>query len=125
MATERQIRANRANAKRSTGPKTNRGRHLSSRNALRHGLCCRVRSASIDIDGLAEALVQSGADETQADAARQFVRANAELLRVRAVRAALLASLPSGGDNVLRELLALERYERVARGKRRLAANGL
>jgi hypothetical protein len=38
MATEKQIAANRANAKRSTGPKTAAGRARSSRNAYRHGL---------------------------------------------------------------------------------------
>jgi hypothetical protein len=38
MATERQLRANRENAKQSTGPKTAGGRARSSRNALSHGL---------------------------------------------------------------------------------------
>ena len=38
MATERQIAANRANALRSTGPKTAAGKSKSSRNAYRHGL---------------------------------------------------------------------------------------
>ena len=38
MATKRQIRANRRNARRSTGPKSAAGRAASSANALRHGL---------------------------------------------------------------------------------------
>ena len=38
MASEKQIAANRANAKRSTGPKTAAGKLRSSRNAFRHGL---------------------------------------------------------------------------------------
>jgi hypothetical protein len=37
MATERQIQANRANAKRSTGPVTEAGKQASSQNARRHG----------------------------------------------------------------------------------------
>jgi hypothetical protein len=37
MATERQIQANRANAKRSTGPVTEEGKQASSQNARRHG----------------------------------------------------------------------------------------
>ena len=37
MASEKQIAANRANAKKSTGPKTAAGQLKSSRNALRHG----------------------------------------------------------------------------------------
>lgn len=38
MATEKQIVANRQNAKFSTGPRTERGKFRSRRNALRHGL---------------------------------------------------------------------------------------
>jgi hypothetical protein len=38
MASEKQIAANRANAMRSTGPKTRAGKLASSRNAYRHGL---------------------------------------------------------------------------------------
>jgi hypothetical protein len=41
MATEKQILANRANALRSTGPKTPEGRSRSSLNALHHGLTAR------------------------------------------------------------------------------------
>jgi hypothetical protein len=42
MATEKQILANRANAKKSTGPRTAAGRAKSSRNALRHGAFART-----------------------------------------------------------------------------------
>ena len=38
MATEKQIAANRANAKHSTGPRTAAGKLKSSRNTYRHGL---------------------------------------------------------------------------------------
>ncbi len=38
MATLRQINANRANAQKSTGPKTANGKDQSSRNAIKHGL---------------------------------------------------------------------------------------
>lgn len=38
MATEKQIAANRRNAKMSTGPKTTSGKATSSRNALKHGV---------------------------------------------------------------------------------------
>jgi hypothetical protein len=38
MASERQIRANRRNALKSTGPRTAAGKAASARNALRHGL---------------------------------------------------------------------------------------
>ena len=47
MTSFRQIAANRLNALRSTGPKTQEGKHQSRRNALRHGL-----TAETVIDGL-------------------------------------------------------------------------
>jgi len=126
MATERQISANRANAKRSTGPRTYRGRQASSRNAVQHGLSCSLPLEpflSVDIDGLVQALVRPGADESESEAAHHIVRAHVELQRVRTIRAELLAALgPCGGAAILHQLLALERYERVARGKRRRAA---
>ena len=38
MASEKQLIANRANAKRSSGPKTSTGKALSRMNACKHGL---------------------------------------------------------------------------------------
>ncbi len=41
MATEAQVEANRANAQKSTGPRTPEGRETASQNALKHGLFAR------------------------------------------------------------------------------------
>ena len=38
MRTDKQLDANRQNAKNSTGPRTEHGKHRSRRNAFRHGL---------------------------------------------------------------------------------------
>jgi len=43
--SERKLQANRANAKRSTGPKTEAGKAASRRNALKHG----IASCSVDL----------------------------------------------------------------------------
>jgi hypothetical protein len=130
MATERQIAANRANAKRSTGPKTSSGRYVSSRNAVRHGLSSAKQpqpSVPIDIDDLAEALARPGAEDAELVNARQIARAHLDLQRVRAVRVGLLASFDAQIWNTedLRRLLALDRYERIACGSRRLAVKRL
>jgi len=41
MATAAQVRANRANAQKSTGPRTSAGKETASQNALKHGLLAR------------------------------------------------------------------------------------
>jgi len=41
MTTEARIHANRLNAQRSTGPKTQKGKAVVSQNALKHGLSAR------------------------------------------------------------------------------------
>ena len=39
LISERKLKANRENAKKSTGPRTARGKAFSRRNAVKHGLC--------------------------------------------------------------------------------------
>ena len=51
MASEKQLRANRANAKRSTGPKTLR-KTLSCKNACKHGLPQSIVIGDEDPNGL-------------------------------------------------------------------------
>jgi hypothetical protein len=41
MTSVKQLAANRANAKRSTGPKTKNGKARSKRNAVKHGLAAK------------------------------------------------------------------------------------
>ena len=41
MSTQDQIIANRRNAQKSTGPRTNKGKAIVSRNAVKHGLWAR------------------------------------------------------------------------------------
>src|SRR6516225_11504299 len=88
MASEKQLRANRENAKRSTGPKTAAGRLTSSRNALRHGLSRPLEAdpaALIRVRQMTGLLVPEGADDTQIAAAVAVAQAEAQLLRVAAI----------------------------------------
>ncbi len=55
MASERQIVANRVNAKKSTGPKTDAGKQRSRRNAIRHGLSAEIIVHAIEERGAYEA----------------------------------------------------------------------
>ena len=130
MASEKQLRANRENAKRSSGPKTLAGRLKSSRNALRHGLTLPLSAdpaASMKARRLSQMLMPAGADPMQTMAAIEMAQAQAQLLRVAAVRSKLMANLDCASPNLkqVRRLAALERYERQALTRRRRAARTL
>lgn len=71
MTTDRQIRANRRNAARSTGPRTVGGKAASSRNALRHGLTAQMVVLDWEhaaaFEELRRSLVDQFSPETPAD----------------------------------------------------------
>jgi hypothetical protein len=129
MATERQIAANRANAQRSTGPRTASGKMKSSRNAFRHGLSRPLppdHSTSSTIKALAGMLMPQGASAEQWCWAVAFATAVHELVKLRAIRANML--LPVGYEmdtQMLKDLVSLDRYERYAHTRRRRAAANL
>jgi hypothetical protein len=103
MATEKQLAANRANAQKSTGPKTAAGRLKSSRNAFRHGLSLPLRLDMVTLekaDAIARLLTPDQADAEQLTAATEVAQAQSELLRVRAVRTKLMAELDLTSGNL-------------------------
>jgi hypothetical protein len=75
MATERQIIANRGNAKKSTGPRTGRGKALASMNALKHGLTAQTLlipgESAEEFEALVVELYQEHRPETASE--RQLV----------------------------------------------------
>src|SRR5882757_9857314 len=122
MATEKQIAANRENAKRSTGPKTAAGRLMSSRNAYRHGFSCPLPfdpATLAKVDVLAHALAGNGADQESLTTAAECAEAQLELSRIRSTRTAWIAKIEfiETDKQELRRLLALDRYERYAHTK--------
>jgi hypothetical protein len=127
VATEKQIAANRANARLSSGPKTLAGKRKSSRNAHRHGLSAPLQSdpfASAKIDAIAHSLAGEQAGETQLALAADFARAQFELLRIRSTRSEMMAKIElySIGTQELRRIVALDRYERYSFTRRRRAS---
>jgi hypothetical protein len=89
LTTGRERRANRANAKSSTGPKTASGKARSAQNALRHGLNVSTLSDPA-LAPLAEAIARRIAgpdtDAETLDRARRIAEAEVDLERVRAYR---------------------------------------
>jgi hypothetical protein len=130
LATERQIRANRANARLSTGPRTLAGKQKSSRNAYRHGLSGPLRldpMISAKVKNIAHALVGEKANQDRLTSAADFALAQLELLRVRSALAALMEEVEWNNISTqeLRRIAALDRYERYGLTKRRRASNKL
>jgi hypothetical protein len=127
MASDKQIAANRANAMRSTGPKTTAGKRKSSRNAYRHGLSGPAASdpaASAKVEAIAQELSGERSSEDRLTSAVDFVRAQLELLRIRSIRSNWLGKVDPNDNNLqkLHRLAALDRYERYALTRRRRAA---
>ena len=131
MATEKQIAANRANAKHSTGPRTAAGKVKSSRNAYRHGLSGPMPldlPSGAAVNFIAVELAGEHATEDRLVSAAHFASAQMELLRIREIRTDQFAKVDlydDGNLKGLRHLAALDRYERYALTKRRRAAKKL
>jgi hypothetical protein len=95
MISGNKIRANRANAKASSGPKTANGRARSVRNALRHGLSRPIHSnpaLSKEVETLAREIAGPTTNAELLERARAIAEAQIDLRRVRNVRQQRLAT---------------------------------
>jgi hypothetical protein len=87
--TARRRKANRANARLSTGPKTSKGRNRSARNALRHGLSLPIFSdpaLSQEAATLARQIAPAKAKPQIQELARAVAEAHIDVRRIRAAR---------------------------------------
>ena len=94
MTSDRKIKANRANAQASTGPKTADGRARAARNALRHALSlpvCSSQALSEEVETLAREIAGPGANAETKELARRVAEAQIDLRRVRYARYQLLS----------------------------------
>ncbi len=131
MTSAAKQRANRRNARKSSGPKTAAGKASAARNARRHGLTVPVRAdpaLSREVEDLARE-IETSATGRAADAAGHACACEAadamiDLRRVRDAKLPLLAAIDADltkAAKPLRALERLERYERHALRRRKLA----
>jgi hypothetical protein len=93
MTSERQIAANRRNARKSTGPRSGAGKKRASRNAYRHGLTLSIASSAAyakQLEKLAHKIAGDTGDAIALELARAVAQAELELARVRRAKVALI-----------------------------------
>jgi uncharacterized membrane-anchored protein YjiN (DUF445 family) len=130
MASEKQIAANRQNAEKSTGPKTESGKSRSRSNAVRHRLAIgadRDSTLREDVEKLAR-VFSSACNEAQITLFTQDAAvAQIDLLRIRKIRASFFEAFFKNDrsaetvDQLSKQLRKLDRYERRAFSRRRRA----
>ncbi len=132
MTSARKIRANHANARASSGPKTAAGKAQSARNAFRHGFnvpIWRDPDLASDVEALAQRIVGKGADANVLESAGRVAETQIDLRRLRSHRNWLMDRVMADPmfqteatePPPLRELRALDRYERRALSRRKFA----
>jgi len=146
VASERQIAANRANARKSSGPRSSAGKSRASSNAYRHGLSLSVGTnapLAPQLETLARKIAGNAVDAITLERAREIAQAEFDLARVRRAKVALIESAracaaadrppmpPQDPDQsaeavrrVLPDLRKLDRYERRAAVQRDRAVFG-
>ena len=101
MASERQIAANRRNARKSTGPRSGAGRKRASRNAYRHGLTLSINSTAAfakQLDTLVRKIAGDSEDAIVLERARAIAQAELDLARVRRAKLALIERASAFGE---------------------------
>jgi hypothetical protein len=94
MTSARKIKANRANARASTGAKTVHGKARAAQNARRHGLSLSILEnpvLSVEAENLARVIAGEGATPEILHFARRVAEAQIDLIRIRQARHDLLS----------------------------------
>jgi hypothetical protein len=101
MASERQIAANRRNARKSSGPRSAAGKKRASRNSYRHGLTATIVSnaeRARRIEKLAREIAGNTGDQVVLECARAAAQAEFEVAHFRRVKVAMIERISSFGQ---------------------------
>jgi hypothetical protein len=101
MASERQIAANRRNARKSAGPRSDAGKKRASSNAYRHGLTLNIASTAVfakQLDKLVREIAGDTEDAMLRERARAIAQAELDLAQVRRVKVALIERASAFGE---------------------------
>jgi hypothetical protein len=111
MATEKQVAANRANAAKSTGPRSPAGKKRAAHNSFRHGLT--TKPSDLEFTHQREKLAHQIAGDTNSELELEVARSAAEgeldLARVRAVKVGLINRVTVMGSLVPPKQLATKK----------------
>jgi hypothetical protein len=142
MVTQKQIEANRRNARKSTGPRSAAAKKRASRNAYSHGLSRPLFGPEVAqaVEALASRILRDHGktgDRQALASARQIAEAEFDLARVQRIKLALIeraatcaidtlpptleeepARTAEAVRRALPDLVCLTRYERRAAGRR-------
>jgi len=127
MVSERQIAANRRNARKSTGPRSGAGKNRASRNAYRHGLTLSIVSTAAfakQLDKLVREIAGDNKDAIVLERARAIAQAELDLAGVRRAKVALIERACTFGEleppqvlssvtQIIRFVNALDRGRRI------------
>lgn len=135
MTSDRKADSNRKNSQKSTGPRSERGRRRSGRNALRHGLAVAIGAdpfVANEIKLLEKGLMTVYGGKTAGELARRVAEAEMDLLRIRKLRAESFKTTYDNPEPTLTDyaelnasLAKLERYERRAFSRRKSALSAM
>jgi hypothetical protein len=106
MPSERKIAANRGNARKSTGPRSARGKAHTAQNALRHGASTAFleRSASSEVERMAMAIAGDSALTLEYEQALIIAESDFIIRKVRTARLAemerMLLAMPPSDPNI-------------------------